>query len=303
VAETCTGASVTCPPDAFRPPTTICRPTAGTCDVFETCTGVSTTCPADGFRPSGWTCRPAADACDATETCSGASASCPSDVDSPDLDGDGVPGSCDNCPADANPGQEDEDGDGAGDACDNCLGLANVGQADGDADGIGDACDPLNEFGVELISVEIRDRARENTDGWSAKAELEASVGESVFVAMAAGGAVFAVGTSDFEIGLPGEVDDETFSAAECSLNPSGRVVRCKNATGSQVSVARKSNPGGGYRITLRVVRQQLVLPPLAGTPLRVILRLPSIDFTLADNLGGCQSIASSTGILCRLTP
>jgi len=74
-----------------------------------------------------------------------------------DLDEDGVPDSVDNCPADANPGQEDTDGDGIGDACDpltdsdgdgvadgvdNCPATPNPGQEDGDFDGIGDACDP-----------------------------------------------------------------------------------------------------------------------------------------------------------------
>lgn len=36
----------------------------------------------------------------------------------PDMDGDGVPDSADNCPAVANPDQRDTDGDGIGDACD-----------------------------------------------------------------------------------------------------------------------------------------------------------------------------------------
>jgi len=36
----------------------------------------------------------------------------------PDLDGDGVLNEVDNCPNDANPGQEDLDGDGEGDVCD-----------------------------------------------------------------------------------------------------------------------------------------------------------------------------------------
>ena len=38
-----------------------------------------------------------------------------------DEDGDGLLGACDNCPDDANPGQEDADGDGLGDACDGIL--------------------------------------------------------------------------------------------------------------------------------------------------------------------------------------
>jgi len=71
-----------------------------------------------------------------------------------DGDSDGVIDGVDNCPADANPGQEDTDGDGIGDACDdsdgdgvldtldNCPATPNADQADTDGDGVGDACDP-----------------------------------------------------------------------------------------------------------------------------------------------------------------
>jgi len=83
-------------------------------------------------------------------------------LDSFDEDVDGVGGVFDNCPAVANPGQEDTDQDGAGDACDpcptdptdddgdgdgvctledNCAEIANADQDDTDEDGIGDACD------------------------------------------------------------------------------------------------------------------------------------------------------------------
>jgi len=79
-----------------------------------------------------------------------------------DDDKDGVPNAHDNCPNDANPGQEDGDDDGIGDVCDNCPNdpdndadgdgvcgdvdncpnTSNPGQEDADGDGVGDACDP-----------------------------------------------------------------------------------------------------------------------------------------------------------------
>jgi len=73
----------------------------------------------------------------------------------PDVDGDGVANSQDNCVNRGNPDQADIDGDGEGDTCDNdtdgdgvsngldsCPLLAGVSQTDSDADGLGNACDP-----------------------------------------------------------------------------------------------------------------------------------------------------------------
>ena len=60
-----------------------------------------------------------------------------------DLDGDGVVGSADNCPAVPNAAQVDNDTDSIGSACDNCVAIANPDQLDSDLDGIGDACDVL----------------------------------------------------------------------------------------------------------------------------------------------------------------
>jgi len=125
----------------------------------------------DACRPisCGSACR--ADLCGAGGTCERRFGSCLADADcdgglvcAPNLvvagagdgDGDGVADPFDDCPADANPDQEDTDGDGVGDACDprdddadgdavpaavdNCTALANS-QIDSNLDGYGNRCD------------------------------------------------------------------------------------------------------------------------------------------------------------------
>jgi len=87
-----------------------------------------------------------------------------------DTDGDTIGNCTDNCPDDANAGQEDADGDGVGDVCDacpadslndvdgdgfcagddNCPAIFNPGQEDIDLNGRGDACDVPAGGSVEL---------------------------------------------------------------------------------------------------------------------------------------------------------
>ncbi len=59
--------------------------------------------------------------------------------------------SCDNCPDDRNPTQEDEDADFAGDLCDNCPGLPNEDQGNSDEDFLGDACDNC----IDVTQLEV----------------------------------------------------------------------------------------------------------------------------------------------------
>jgi hypothetical protein len=41
------GTSIDCPPDLFEPAGTVCRPSTAACDVAESCTGTSASCPPD----------------------------------------------------------------------------------------------------------------------------------------------------------------------------------------------------------------------------------------------------------------
>lgn len=83
VAETCDGVETACPADSVAPPSTVCRAAAGACDVAEACDGATPACPIDDFVGTGTTCRPAVSACDVAEICSGASAACPPDAFAP----------------------------------------------------------------------------------------------------------------------------------------------------------------------------------------------------------------------------
>ncbi len=58
-----------------------------------------------------------------------------------DTDLDGIADTNDNCPATANPTQDDGDGDGVGNACDNCTLVANADQRDTNSNGYGNMCD------------------------------------------------------------------------------------------------------------------------------------------------------------------
>ncbi|MCZ7681498.1 MAG: hypothetical protein M5U28_22965 [Sandaracinaceae bacterium] len=114
LAEVCTAGSVLCPPDAFVPagtvcrpaaarlrcgardlhrrepprarrmspraPGTICRPAAGACDVTDVCDGSSFDCPADARAGTDVVCRPPLGPCDVAELCDGSSVACPADA-------------------------------------------------------------------------------------------------------------------------------------------------------------------------------------------------------------------------------
>lgn len=58
---------------------TVCRASAGVCDVQETCSGASAQCPEDA-RLTGTVCRPSTGDCDAAELCTSSQAGCGADL-------------------------------------------------------------------------------------------------------------------------------------------------------------------------------------------------------------------------------
>ena len=83
VVENCTGASPTCPADAFASTAVVCRGSAGVCDLAENCTGTGPGCPFDFKAGPTVTCRPSAGVCDTDEVCNGSSNTCPTNAFSP----------------------------------------------------------------------------------------------------------------------------------------------------------------------------------------------------------------------------
>ncbi len=78
VAESCTGASSACPADGYAAGTQ-CRASTGVCDPAENCNGTGPNCPPDVLSPAGTPCRASAGVCDVAEACTGSSGTCPVD--------------------------------------------------------------------------------------------------------------------------------------------------------------------------------------------------------------------------------
>jgi len=128
VAEYCDGVTPTCPPDQFALAETLCRASAGECDVAEYCDGVTPTCPQDQLAPLYTVCRAAAGLCDATENCTGIDVTCPPDALKP------TGASC----SDGNVCNGEETCNGAG----TCLAGTLIAIDDGDWC-TADSCDPV----------------------------------------------------------------------------------------------------------------------------------------------------------------
>ncbi len=78
----CSSGMPVCQPSGPATAGTLCRASAGICDVEERCDGTTTACPPDAFDATT-VCRASAAVCDADETCNGGGPDCPPDLPAP----------------------------------------------------------------------------------------------------------------------------------------------------------------------------------------------------------------------------
>ncbi len=143
-AEVCNGVSASCPSDVFEPASTVCRASAGSCDVAENCPGTAPhVCPTDTVLPPTTVCRASGGVCDFSETCTGGSPMCPTDAKSTA-----------ECRASAGGCDPAESCDGVADACPGdvitaattvCRATAGTCDIAEECDGVSPAC-PVDAF-------------------------------------------------------------------------------------------------------------------------------------------------------------
>jgi cysteine-rich repeat protein len=79
VDDTCDGVSRTCH-DEFQSPGVVCRASSGVCEAPASCSGTGPDCPPNSLLLPGNPCRNAANNCDQAEQCDGMQATCPPDM-------------------------------------------------------------------------------------------------------------------------------------------------------------------------------------------------------------------------------
>ncbi len=238
--------------------------------------------------------------CDSTGGGSGSSAfvllngdTCVGDPAPTDVDGDGICGYLDNCATVYNPDQGDADGDGVGDACDNCYDFANTDQADANGNGIGDACEVPS---LSLRVAKLTDRSRTNGDAWVASGELDATASPEFLDAIDSGGLNVQLRNATAH----SLIDVETFTGEECvRVTKTLGSIRCKNANGSRVSLAKRSATQF-FKFSIRVGKAQVASQLVGTDPFQVLVVSP-VGRTRGDDSNTCTQRGQGTTVtVCK---
>ncbi|MBU6282771.1 thrombospondin type 3 repeat-containing protein [bacterium] len=238
--------------------------------------------------------------CDSTGGGSGAGAfvllngdTCVGDPAPTDVDGDGICGYLDNCATVYNPDQGDVDGDAIGDACDNCYDFANTYQDDTNGNGIGDACEVPS---LSLRLAKLTDRTKTNGDAWVASGELDATASPEFLDAIDTNGMNVQLRNASVHSLL----HVETFTGADCvRTTKTLGSIRCKNANGSRVSLAKRSATEF-FKFSIRVGKAQ-VSSQLVGTDAFQVLVVSPVGRTRGDDSNTCTQRGSGTTVtVCK---
>jgi hypothetical protein len=183
----------------------------------------------------------------------------------PDPDGDGICSATDNCPADANPGQEDLDEDGAGDVC--------------------DASDSI------LTLAKVKIRRTTNVSKPNGKVTVKGTMGD---------GDVFST-AQNLTLGVQ---DSSTTSvsrgwtAAECITSPTGKVT-CKSTDRLAKLTARPVKNAPGQLKFSASAKGLTIAGPFSGPTFALVSQgnpLTGIDRT--GSVGTCTTTANQ--ISCK---
>lgn len=180
----------------------------------------------------------------------------------------------------------DADGDGVADVFDDCPAIANPGQEDLDGDGLGNPCDPA-DAGLGVKRAVLR-ASRSGLGTIAVTGEIRTSPPADVFgVASGLLARVRDGGTSDTTI---------AWTASDCETGPSGRI-RCADPAGTaQITLRPLAADPTLVKYQLRVTGAPLVPPFVPG----VVVQLTN-DATAIDRLGSAVDCkASAAALSCK---
>jgi hypothetical protein len=185
------------------------------------------------------------------------------------------------------PGPSDTDGDGVADVADNCPNDANSGQEDLDGDALGDACDASDAALALVRGTVLADRSTTSESGRiSLSGSFIVGPGDSFDAASGLG-----LHVND------GDVLDVVQSWGSLDCSSRGASTLCRRADGAKIRFrpGPKSAPAGTLQFTARLPRLSIAGPFASPLGASLIQVGPSID--RVGTIGACT--ATPTRLVC----